>query len=392
MPKQKLTKRADGRYSSQVYLGIVDGKREYKTVYGSSPKEVNEKAKELKILLGKGIDLSCKSTTFSDWASIWLNSIKRKSTENQYNAYKYRIEFFSDFVGKIDVIKIKLFQLQEVIDILSDNNPNTGKPSAKQTLIYYKSTVSQFFDYLIDNRIVDYNPAHNIVIPIVSPCEERRALTEEEQKRVKEFPHRAQLPAMLAMLAGLRRGEISALQWSDIDFENNTISITKSFDFKTNTIKGPKTKAGHRLVSIPDELSDFLSRQPRKSLYVVVNAEGQPMSEPAWQRLWKYYMNALNREYGDFSKIERKDKRTALPMVIDTFTLHCLRHTYATILYDAGVDVLTAKKLLGHSDVKTTLGIYTHLSAENERQNIAKLNTYLNTCKSDASQKKAKNA
>ena len=64
-------------------------------------------------------------------------------------------------------------------------------------------------------------------------------------------------------------------------------------------------------------------------------------------------------------------------MVIDTFTPHCLRHTYATMLYDAGVDVLTAKEFLGHSDIKTTLSIYTHLSAEKSKTDIGKLNQYL---------------
>jgi site-specific recombinase XerD len=64
-------------------------------------------------------------------------------------------------------------------------------------------------------------------------------------------------------------------------------------------------------------------------------------------------------------------------MVIEPFTWHCLRHTYATILYDAGVDVLTAKDLLGHEDVKTTLGIYTHLSEEKKQNDISKLNSYL---------------
>ena len=87
-------------------------------------------------------------------------------------------------------------------------------------------------------------------------------------------------------------------------------------------------------------------------------------------------MRALNRKYGNFIGAP-SDKRKALPVVISTFTPHCLRHTYATMLYDAGVDVLTAKEFLGHSDIKTTLSIYTHLSAEKSQSDIGKLNKYL---------------
>ena len=57
---------------------------------------------------------------------------------------------------------------------------------------------------------------------------------------------------------------------------------------------------------------------------------------------------------------------------------HCLRHTYCTILYEAGVDVLTAKELMGHADITTTMGIYTHLREEREKKSITKLDDYLN--------------
>ena len=72
-------------------------------------------------------------------------------------------------------------------------------------------------------------------------------------------------------------------------------------------------------------------------------------------------MKELNKEYGDFSNYERINKKYALPIVIDKFTMHQLRHTYCSMLYDADVDLLTAKYLMGHKNVSTTLKIYTHL-------------------------------
>ena len=83
MPKQKLTKRADGRYSSQIYLGIVDGKRKYKTVYGRSPTELKDKVSEMRVMLSKGIDLSSTEDTFNAWKDNFLLSKKDDVSEPQ---------------------------------------------------------------------------------------------------------------------------------------------------------------------------------------------------------------------------------------------------------------------------------------------------------------------
>lgn len=185
------------------------------------------------------------------------------------------------------------------------------------------------------------------------------------------------------LYTGLRRGELTALSWSDVDLTAKTITVNKSYSYKAKSLKSTKTAAGTRIVPIPDVLADYLRELPKTSMLVFPNKDGSYMSDTSWQKLWDSYMRVLNRKYGNF--IGSADKRKALPMVIDTFTPHCLRHTYATMLYDAGVDVLTAKEFLGHSDIKTTLSIYTHLSAEKSKTDIGKLNQYLqSTAKTEA--------
>ena len=108
------------------------------------------------------------------------------------------------------------------------------------------------------------------------------------------------------------------------------------------------------------------------------------------RRLLESYLYDMNLEYGAFTAPQKKFAPQKVPFVIRPFTLHCLRHTFCSMMYNAGVDVLTAQQQMGHSDVKTTLEIYTHLSQEKKAADISKLNSSLEKmqvkCKSNASQ------
>lgn len=385
MPKKMNTKRADGLYAVQVYIGKVDGKRKYKTAYGKTQKEAEKKAEEIKRQLNAGIDL-LSVDTFGFWCDRWLKSKEIELTEERYNNYRVKLALirryspaFDTFedkendrtLGAYNIQKIRLFELQAPLDNLAIMNPSTGKPTAKQTLSEYKRTVQAVFKYAMNNRVIEFDPAEQLTISKTAPKHERRALGKEEQKRIVEFQHEAQLPAMLMMYAGLRRGEVAALLWSDIDFINKAITVNKSYNFKANKIKTPKTAAGVRIVPMPDVLCDFLKQQ-KKTDAIVVSRNGRPLNENAWHNLLDKYLADMNASVTGCSKFSKNRV-----FVIELFTWHCLRHTYASILYDADVDVLTAQKLLGHSDIKTTLGIYTHLSREKESHNIEKLNSFL---------------
>jgi integrase len=101
------------------------------------------------------------------------------------------------------------------------------------------------------------------------------------------------------------------------------------------------------------------------------------MTDDSWRRLYDSYMHDMNIEYGFDGKAPNKFSPTKIPMVIPTFTPHELRHTFCTIMFEAGIDPLTAKEQLGHSDIKTTLSIYTHLSNEYKENDVKKLDEFL---------------
>ena len=374
----KYTKRKDGRYQTKIYLGLDESnKKKYKYLYASSEKELRRLESELLSKLNKGIDIVTADDTYQQWLDRLKAVIETELTESEYDTFVARASYFSKKFGNTPLNEIGQQAVQPVINEVFKCNPTTHKPSAKRTVERYLSAASAVFEYAIENRAVDFNPCRYVKIPKAAKTNERRALTQEERKWVEEMPHRAQLPAMLMMYSGLRKGEVTALLWSDIDFNNKTITVNKSFDFKQCKIKSPKTASGVRVVSVPDKLIDFLKEQPKTSVLVVTGANGQRMTETAWKRLWESYINDLNLKYGKAVNKRNKFDPKGNIMTIEPFTPHCLRHTFCTIMYEAGIDVLTAKEQMGHSDVKTTLSIYTHLDKIYKKKNISKLDEYL---------------
>lgn len=377
-----------------VYVGLEkNGKKVYKTIYGRTQAEVKSKASAIKLKIGKGIDVLNENMPFSELCERWLQYKKPLLKEKQYNSYKTNLKPF-DVLGDTSVSKLVKSDFQTIINEYAALNPRTHKPTSKKTLRDFRLTARQVFDFAVENRILDYNPVAYVEIPKDAPKQERRALTEEEQRWIIETPHRAQLPAMLMMLSGLRLSEALALQWQDIDLEKSQIFVHQKLVMKgtPHIEQGGKSKNSIRTVNIPKILVDFLKKQGKhkQSDYLVLTANGRLFSDTAWRRLWESYLCDLNLKYGDFSEYENKPKSKydphGTPFVIEKFTAHYLRHTFATNLFFCGQDLLYVQQQLGHAKPETTLNIYTHLVQTNQIQKTNKIidfNVYLSAIASN---------
>jgi len=384
MPKKKNTARADGRIAVQVYLGrSEDGKRKYKTVYGKTQKEADLKADKIKISINKGLNVASQYDTFGTWSERWLVQKASEVSTRHLKTCKSNVKHLHP-IKDIQLTKIITHDIQQIITELGRSNPKTKKPTARQTLKVIKSTAVQIFQLAIDNRVLDYNPANAVKLPAGASTSTRRALTDIEQQWILDTEHRAKTAAMIMMFSGLRRGELIPLTWNDIDLKNATITVNKATEVLGGhfTVKlSAKSEESIRVVDIPQRLVDYLKNEQKNSLLVCVNAQGKMHTESSWVRMWESYLTDLNFKYGDFSPFQARPKSKydpgGVPFVIPRITPHWLRHTFATMLYFAGVDILTAKEQLGHSDIKTTLQIYTHLDKTHKRRSMDKLNEYL---------------
>lgn len=385
----KIKQRADGRYRVAVYIGYKDGKSQYKHVYGKTQAEAEKKAKEIRkrLLLGERIEASDRP--LKDWVQMYLDTTEEKVSRVYFSGIRGRLKWWMEQLGeKTKVRDIRVSDIQIALDSLAKRSEHTGKPLSKHTLSCYRADLHAALQMALRDRAITFNPADSDYVDIAknAPKKERFALNDTERQWIEDTPHRAQLAALIMMYTGLRLGELLALTVADIDTNAAVLSVNKAVyygeDGNTPFLKkGGKTASAARSVPIPDHLLPIIrdaiaDRSPFE--LVIPDKNGKMLTKSAWRKMWQSYMTDLNAKYGQPLGMKRsKFDPRGIPMTIRPITPHCLRHTYATILHTAGVDVLTAQKLLGHSDVKTTLAIYTHLEEGLLVNDIQKLNTYL---------------
>jgi integrase len=160
---------------------------------------------------------------------------------------------------------------------------------------------------------------------------------------------------VVAIYTGLRRGELLGLKWTDVDLDAGTLMVRRSLDVD-GTFKAPKNRAARRTLKLTPRALDVL-----KAHKVRQNAE-RLQAGSRWQDHNLVFPNTVGKSM-NAGNLYRRDFQPLLKragLADEGFTIHSLRHTFATTLADKGVHPSTAQKMLGHSDIRMTLAIYTH--------------------------------
>ena len=273
----RTQKRADGRYSRQIYLGKdASGKRKYKTVYADTDREAQRLAEEYRAALGKSLDPEQSKATLGQLYDN-LIAVKKAKGIGQKSLDRYEDNRNSwDPLKDLPAGELKASDFQRVLNELADWHD--GKPPLSHfTLTNLRSSAKAAYELAIP-EIVLYNPLVKTTAPAGAPPEPREPISEEQQQWIRETPHNAQRAAMLLLYSGLRRGEATALTWADVDLADATITVSKGYDFADKKSKNPKTAAGVRVVSIPKVLVDYLKTQQDGCLYVLHNSKGNRLT------------------------------------------------------------------------------------------------------------------
>lgn len=341
MPK----KRKDGRYQRKITLS--DGRQ--KMVYGRTLAELNEAADAVRAEDRQGIKVG-DNTLVGEWAKIWINKYKgslRPNTRRMYqDAYNNHI---MEYIGALPLRKVRPVHVREIMSQVA------GMSESLQHKVLI--TLHQIFETARQNGLLSKDPTDGVKITPHAKPNKNKYLSQEQVKMLLEActDPKAKVFCGLCLFCGLRREEALGLQWGDISEKGLTVNRAIAFvGNQPDPSQELKTRAAHRTVPIPDPLWEILEETPKQGLYILTKADGGSMTAIAFQRMW--------------DKVRRGVDFPVHP--------HMLRHTYATGLYRAGVDLRTAQYLLGHSSIQMTAEIYTHLEHEDGQKALGKINAY----------------
>lgn len=360
--------RKDGRKEVTLVIGIKpNGRFIQKHFYGKTISEARRKRDEYKRKMEKG--LRGNDITLDEWITRFCEVYAPKNMDFLINRLRRSL-------GNR--------KLREIMEMDLQRELNTLHGMSNSMINKYAQIIKRIFMRARTNRMIDFDPAENLILP-EGTSGTHRAL---EKWEINAIANNWQLYpagrwAMLMLFCGLRRGEMIALDWDDVDLNNRVITVHRAANIRSNTpvIKDrTKSAAGMRRLPICDPLYQMLMQTPpqERTGFVCRTTKGEPITESAVSRNWKTLCNIITRQLNGQRIRPAKDSIPIDQLPIKfSCRMHDLRHTFATMLYDAGVDVKAAQYYLGHSDLKMTLALYTHLSAEREKKERANLVGFL---------------
>ena len=376
----------NGSYRFTVALGMdVRGKQIRKTCTWKPAEPMTEKkadklAKEQYIIFKK----SCEGFTELDIQMRFVDLVKeyrtsylpqlKDSTIRVYNSVidNHLMEYFGNMRLKdITVIKINKFLNTHT----QHNNQHEEMPLNNTLAKRIMITFSSIMHFAVSQNYIKSSPCDSkgIILPAkgteIDDSENERDgkkyLTQEELPEfMKYFEGYSELNTIVKVLlyTGIRSGECIALSWSDIDFENRTIRIRKTLaclkgEYKLTT---PKTKRSKRIIYMNDTLYNVLKEHRKHQFSKVAEMNQTELSDMVFTSPTGQYVNQPN--------LNAKMKKVLKGTKFEFMTLHCLRHTNATLLLNSGVDLKIVSSLLGHADVTTTADIYADVLETTKRR------------------------
>lgn len=329
-------KRKDGLIQRQV---TVNGKR--KVFYGKSERELNRKIAEYRDEKRRG---RLFSTVAEEWEEEHFPTLEYNTLKGYRPALRRAVEEF----GEQPVSAIKPKDIERYLLRFA------AKGYAQKTVRTQLLVLHLIFTYAVLEGDIEYNPAEPVKVPRGLPKKPRDIPAPEELAAVKKNVNAPfGLFAFFLLYTGCRRGEALALTQRDIDRKSKRIRVNKSVYHESNKamLKQPKTAAGEREIVLLDILAAKLPKGKPDAL-LFPNEQGGLMTETQFQRQWERYCQAVGFH----------------------ITPHQLRHAYATILFDAGLDAKDAQEMLGHANLSTTRDIYTHITQSRRDKTAALLN------------------
>lgn len=365
-----IFKRKDGRWCGAYY----DEQYNRHFVYAKTQTEVKRKLKEKQA----GRTVKAKSYLFQEWIMEFMQKYKKNELKiTTYDTYMiiYRKHIQNTRLGKTKLENVKVADLQQYY------NEKIKEGYSSKYVRAIEVILNSALDRAFKLRIIPENPNIFTVIPPKKRYEAKVLTREEVEKLVHEAKEEELYPIVVTTVyTGMRKGEVMALKWENVDFKERKIFIRNSLCRVTDEQPGedghyhvsykilePKTKKSIRMVPMLDEVYEALMEQKRRQDIEKVKQEnvyqdqGLVFADPTGGYLpQRPFMD----KYHEFLKKYQ----------ITDIRFHDLRHTFATLLIESDVSMKLVQELLGHSTITTSMDIYTHVSDQMKEKALDQLN------------------
>lgn len=353
----------NGLWQARISVRQPGGELKRIAFYGKTKKEAHEKLVKAQRETHTGSFVNPDKGSTREWINTWLTEYKktriRQSTFALYETINKT--HIVPALGDIALQKLEAKDIQKLINSLSEK----GKSASliKQVHLLISGALKQ----AVKEQKVYRNVADAVELP-QSPKKEIIPLNKEDAKKFLEAAKKSKYyPAfVLEMATALRRGELLALRWSDIDFDKGVLQVRQTLtrvaipdgDKKTRLVfQAPKTKKSQRIIKLKDniirELKEYMLASGKRSnpeALVFTSKDGGPLDPRAFTKRYEYLIEKAG---------------------IQKISFHALRHTVAVLLLQAGEKVKNVQDLLGHEKYSTTMDIYADYVPDEEKEKTA---------------------
>lgn len=298
-------------------------------------------------------------TVAEEWLTEYAEPNLRSTT---YARMKMLCKRVYEVIGHLRIDKITTRDIQKFISSLSKDgvNQKTGGPLSPKTVRHYLSYISDIFEYSIRMGYVSENPCRKVFPPKLKHVE-KQIYSQEELAllltRMENAPVKYKVFFFLAAYSGFRRGEMLGLEWKDIDFENNIITVRRTSSYTADRgihTADTKTRNSRRALKISSYIMTLLKELKEEQREDAVKYGSKWVETDRLFTKWNGEPMNLQTPYGWLKEFCEENN---LPF----HGIHSFRHFAASALISAGLDVTTVSRALGHESATTTLGIYSHM-------------------------------
>ncbi|MBF4501196.1 site-specific integrase [Savagea sp. SN6] len=378
MIKKYTLKNGEIRYKFQVYLGTneLTGKQERTTRRGfKSKKQAELELARIKLQVANKEFRQRKIETFNDVYNLWI--IQYEKTVEESTFVKTEGIFKNHILPSLGAYKIDKITIEVCQEALNEWS-NKLKRYAM-----VKSYASKVFDFAVKRDYISRNPFQYVELPrkkhdlISNKVSEKNFYTKEQLLEFlylleKENNRMAYVFFRLLAFTGMRKGEAFSLTWGDVNFKKNELHINKALSRgKDNKlyVKSTKTNDVRNIIidsATIDILKEWKKYQQDNFDYINTHHESQLI-----------FSNS-NNQFIQPSMTRKWIRQVQLKYDLKQITTHGLRHTHCSLLFEAGASLKEVQDRLGHSDIQTTMNIYTHVTEKAQEEAINKFSNYLN--------------